>query len=215
MHDPIPLASIPPGALTVAGIDATMQFAEAEKSEATRAWKQPMRRIIRSIPATARSSSCPRARDLDGRLQGQRAVGLLLADRPSASRHSMARQARRQAESRLEPSEHRQARLRADERRQGSKGQGGSRRHQADAAGSLADRHIALQDKHLGLLALRGGAFPTSLTPEALADLCADHRNADWLRRAGRAFLDRAGASERQDRIEGEVKKGKGKPKAA
>ena len=45
MHDPIPLASIPPGALTVAGIDATMQFAEAEKSEATRAaydsdWKQ-------------------------------------------------------------------------------------------------------------------------------------------------------------------------------
>ena len=45
MHDPIPLASIPPGALTVARIDATMQFAEAEKSEATRAaydsdWKQ-------------------------------------------------------------------------------------------------------------------------------------------------------------------------------
>lgn len=71
--------------------------------------------------------------------------------------------------------------------------------------GSLEARHIELQEKHAALLAMRGGAFPIKLTPEVLAGLCADHRNADWLRRAGQALLAAAEASERQDRIEREV----------
>jgi hypothetical protein len=68
--------------------------------------------------------------------------------------------------------------------------------------GSLQERHIELQEKHAALLALRGGAFPANLTPEALADLCSDHRNSDWLRRAGKALLDAAENVERSERIE-------------
>jgi hypothetical protein len=64
---------------------------------------------------------------------------------------------------------------------------------------SLADRHIALQEQHTALLALRGGAFPNDLTPEALADLCANHRNTDWLRRASAAFAKAAEREGRQD----------------
>jgi hypothetical protein len=37
MHDLIPADTLPPGALTTAEIDATMAFAAAEKSAATRA----------------------------------------------------------------------------------------------------------------------------------------------------------------------------------
>jgi hypothetical protein len=36
MHNPIPVPAVEPGALTTAEIDATMAFAEAEKSAATR-----------------------------------------------------------------------------------------------------------------------------------------------------------------------------------
>jgi hypothetical protein len=36
MHDLIPVDALPPGALTIAEIDATMAYAEAEKAAATR-----------------------------------------------------------------------------------------------------------------------------------------------------------------------------------
>jgi hypothetical protein len=72
---------------------------------------------------------------------------------------------------------------------------------------SLANRHIELQDKHNALLALRGGAFP-KLSSRALAELCAEHRNHDWLKQASRDFAAVAEREARQDRIETEkVKK--------